>query len=110
MQEITATEAIAASTSGGGFLLDVREPDEWAAGHAEQATSIPMSQLAERLGEVPTDSRLLVVCRSGARSAKVTEALIGAGFDAVNVAGGMHAWVASGGDLVSPTDDPPRVA
>jgi rhodanese-related sulfurtransferase len=70
-------------------LLDVRELDEWAAGHAPHAVHLPMSQLhPDRL---PAGT-LLCICRSGNRSGQVVAALRQAGYDAVNVAGGMHSW------------------
>ncbi|MFC7469408.1 rhodanese-like domain-containing protein [Actinomadura keratinilytica] len=82
--------------SGEDFLLDVREDDEWNAGHAADALHIPMSAFVERYGELteaaPQDGRVNVVCRSGARSAQVTMYLRQQGIDAVNVEGGMRAW------------------
>ena len=89
--------------AGGGVLLDVREPEEWEAGHAPDATWIPMSELGQRLAEVPRDRRIVALCRSGARSEKVAEALVQRGYDAMNLAGGMQAWAADGRDVV--TDD-----
>jgi rhodanese-related sulfurtransferase len=73
----------AAAVPSDGFLLDVREDDEWAAGHAEQAVHIPMSELVARIGEVPVDRRVHVVCRVGGRSAQVAQYLIAQGVDAV---------------------------
>jgi rhodanese-related sulfurtransferase len=87
----------------GAWLLDVREPDEWAAGHAEDAVWIPMGEVAARQAEVPDDRAIVVICRTGSRSARVATALLGAGYDAVNLAGGMRAWAASGYAVV--TDD-----
>jgi len=81
-------------------LLDVREPDEWAAGHAPGALHIPMGELMGRLDELPADAPLYVVCRSGGRSARVTAYLNGNGWDAKNVDGGMNSWHAAGRDLV----------
>ncbi|MYT32899.1 rhodanese-like domain-containing protein [Streptomyces sp. SID8354] len=82
------------------FLLDVREDDEWAAGHAEGALHIPMSEFVARYGELtetaPEGGRIFVLCRVGGRSAQVAQYLIGQGLDAVNVAGGMQAWEAAG--------------
>lgn len=75
-------------------LVDVREPEEWARGHAEGALHIPMQQIVERLDEVPDGAA--VICRSGARSAQVVAYLEHRGLDAVNVAGGTLAWAASG--------------
>lgn len=85
------------------FLLDVREDDEWAAGHAEGALHIPMGQLLARIAELPEDRRLHVVCRVGGRSAQVTEYLIAQGVDAVNVEGGMLRWVSAGRPMVTDT-------
>jgi rhodanese-related sulfurtransferase len=81
-------------------LLDVREDDEWTAGHAPQALHIPMGQVADRLAELPADANLYVVCRLGGRSAKVTAYLNANGWDAVNVDGGMRSWADTGRPLV----------
>ncbi len=83
------------------YLLDVREADEWAAGHAEWAVHLPMSQLAGRLDEVPPDRQVHVVCHVGGRSAQVVAWLVAQGYDAVNVAGGMDAWAAAGRPIVT---------
>jgi rhodanese-related sulfurtransferase len=80
----------------GALLLDVREPDEWAAGHVPGAVHIPLGQLVERVDELPEDRQVVVICRSGARSARAAAFLASSGFDAVNLAGGMHAWAAAG--------------
>jgi hydroxyacylglutathione hydrolase len=79
---------------GGSLLLDVREAVEWDAGHAPQAVWIPMGELTARVGELPADRRIVAVCRSGGRSHSVTGALLAAGYDAVNLDGGMRAWAA----------------
>ena len=106
---IEAGDAIAAVRAGGPLLLDVREQQEWDRGHSPLATLLPMSQLQARLGEVPEDRRLLVVCHSGQRSARVADALALAGYDAVNVLGGMIAWHAAGGEIVADGTEAPRV-
>jgi rhodanese-related sulfurtransferase len=80
----------------GALLLDVREDDEWDAGHVSGAAHIPLGHLAERLDELPGDRQVVVVCRSGVRSARATAFLATSGFDAVNLAGGMRAWAAAG--------------
>ncbi|RJQ74978.1 rhodanese-like domain-containing protein [Pseudonocardiaceae bacterium YIM PH 21723] len=85
-------------------LLDVREDDEWQAGHAPQAVHIPMGELAGRLDELPEDSHVYVVCRVGGRSARVTAYLNANGWDATNVAGGMMAWDAAGKPMVTDID------
>ncbi len=87
----------------GALLLDVREPDEWQEGHAPQATLIPMADVQTRCNELPKDRRVVVVCRSGGRSAAITDALVAKGFDAVNLTGGMCAWAATGLPVVAET-------
>jgi rhodanese-related sulfurtransferase/glyoxylase-like metal-dependent hydrolase (beta-lactamase superfamily II) len=86
---------------GGALLLDVREPAEWQAEHAPMAVLIPMGQVRSRQSELPRDRRIVVVCRSGGRSAAVTELLRASGFDAMNLAGGMCAWAAAGLPVVT---------
>jgi rhodanese-related sulfurtransferase len=107
-EQVTAGEAISLA-DGGTLLLDVREQDEWDRGHAPQATLIPMSQLTERVGELPDDAPILVICHSGVRSLRVTEALSAAGYTVVNVLGGMTAWQSAGGELVAEGSETPRV-
>ena len=88
------------------YLLDVREPDEWAAGHAPTARLLPMSELIERIDELPDDDPLYVVCRSGGRSARVVAYLANQGYPAVNVDGGMQAWSAQGREVVADAGTP----
>lgn len=99
LPQISADEAIELSGVH-AWLLDVRESHEWLAGHAPVAHSIPMSVIQQRWAEIPTGERILVICHSGVRSAQVTAALLSAGHDAVDVAGGMVAWQLAGGDIV----------
>ena len=80
---------------GDDVLLDVREDDEWAAGHAPGAVHLPMSQFVARYDELPAGA-LAVVCRSGHRSAQVTAYLLDRGREARNVDGGMLAWAGLG--------------
>ena len=87
-------------------LLDVREADEWTAGHAPRARHLPMSELTARLGELPDDDPLYVICRSGGRSARVVAYLAGQGYPAVNVDGGMQAWSAQGRAVVADSGTP----
>jgi rhodanese-related sulfurtransferase len=103
-------EIAAAAVPEGAWLLDVREDDEWAAGHAPRATHIPLGQLGARTGELPVDEEIYVICRSGVRSARVTQALGGAGWRAVNVAGGMQDWAAAGRSMTAESDAEPYVA
>lgn len=91
-------------------LLDVREQEEWDAGHAPGAQHLPMREVPTRLDEVPSDRDVVVVCRSGARSARVVEFLLGNGWRQVrNLDGGMQDWVAVGRPLVADQDRPAQV-
>ncbi|WP_019432127.1 rhodanese-like domain-containing protein [Streptomyces sp. AA0539] len=90
-------------------LLDVREPEEWAAGRVEGALHIPIREVADRFGEITEragDGPLYVLCKVGGRSAQVTEYLVRQGVDATNVAGGLHAWHDAGRPLVSDAGEP----
>lgn len=75
------------------FFLDVREQSEWNEGHIEWATLIPLGQLAARKDELPKDKKIVVVCRSGNRSAQGRDILLKAGFNEVtSMSGGMNDW------------------
>lgn len=87
------------------FLLDVREMEEWQAGHVTGSKHIPMSELGARQRELPTDQTILCICRSGRRSAMVTSALREAGFTAENLEGGLLAWQASKLSLTTESGD-----
>ncbi|NJP43050.1 rhodanese-like domain-containing protein [Actinacidiphila epipremni] len=91
----------AGSVPADAVLLDVREDDEWAAGHAEGAVHIPMGEVVARIDEVPDGSPVHVLCRVGGRSAQVTQYLIAQGRHAVNVNGGMLDWEAAGRPVVT---------
>ena len=84
-------------------LLDVREQDEWDAGHAPGAVHIPLGELPSRLGELPdTDVGILAVaCRSGGRSSRAVAWLSQQGFDVANLDGGMLAWEGAGKQLIA---------
>ena len=81
---------------GGAVLLDVRERDEWNAGHAPGARHVPLGDLPNRLDSLPRDRQVVVVCRSGHRSSQATSFLVRSGFDVVNLDGGMRAWATAG--------------
>jgi rhodanese-related sulfurtransferase len=104
------SEIPAASVPDDAWLLDVREDDEWAAGHAPDAVHIPLGQLGARTAEIPQDEIVYVICRSGARSGRATEALAGAGWQAVNVGGGMQGWAAAGRPMITDSGADPFVA
>lgn len=103
MRQLTSVPTIdvdqaATITTGSAdtVLLDVREQDEWDAGHAPHARHIPLGELPNRLSELPRQVRIACVCRSGNRSAHAVGWLLQQGFDAVNVSGGMQRWVGRG--------------
>jgi rhodanese-related sulfurtransferase len=90
-------------------VLDVREGDEWAAGHIDGAVHIPLMDIPSRSAELPPDRQVLVVCKVGARSAQATAYLQALGIRAVNMAGGMWAWQAAGRQMTTETDAAPYV-
>lgn len=93
--EITAEElAVMLGTDGAPALLDVREPEEFEAWALSGARNVPLSRLATSMDDVQRDRPLVVICASGARSARAVQALRDAGISALNLAGGMLAWAA----------------
>ena len=93
MDTITVTELAALSDA---TIIDVREPDEFAQVRAAGAVNVPMSQIIERIDELPADETLYVICAVGGRSAKVAEYLESRDYDVVNVEGGTYAWTDAG--------------
>lgn len=98
----------AEAVADGAALVDVREDDEWQAGHAPGAQHIPLGQLTARLGELP-EGELVIVCRSGGRSARAVAWLNQNGFEALNLDGGMQAWDGAGRPMVSENGAEPFV-
>ena len=97
--------------AAGAFILDVREDDEWAAGHVPDAVHMPMMQIPTRLEEIPADRDVVVVCRVGGRSAQVVAFLQQNGRErTINLDGGMSGWAAAGRPMVSEDGGAPRVA
>jgi rhodanese-related sulfurtransferase len=100
----------AAQVDAGAYLLDVREDDEWQAGHAPGAHHLPMMEIPARVAEIPTDADVVVVCRSGGRSGQVVSYLTQNGWDNVrNLDGGMQSWAGSGREVVAENGQPARV-
>lgn len=93
---------VRALLDGGATLVDVREPYEYAAGHAAEAVPIEIERVASRFGEVPADRPVVFTCRGGVRGAMVARAFRAAGYDAYNLEGGMTAWAQAGLPLVPP--------
>jgi len=92
------------------YLLDVREADEWACGHAPEAVHLPLSELLGRVDEVPADHPVYVICKVGGRSAQAADFLNQGGRAAVNVSGGMLAWQAAGKTMITESGAEPFVA
>lgn len=93
-------EELARRQAAGGYVLDVRNPAEYVEGHVPGAVLLPLGELEQRWQEVP-EGDVLVICRTGARSARAVEALNGAGRTTVNVAGGISAWIEAGHGVVT---------
>ena len=100
-REISVTDAVA-KRDAGAFLLDVRQPSEWNDFHVPGSTLIPLDELPSRVNELPKDREIVVVCRSGNRSAQGRDILLDAGFTQVtSMAGGLTQWKAAGYPVVS---------
>jgi rhodanese-related sulfurtransferase len=101
MNEISVADLARRHAAGEDFLLlDVREPDELEIASIPWASVIPMGEIPQRTAELPAGKPIYVLCRSGARSGRVTEFLNQNGFpQAANVAGGILAW----GKEIDPT-------
>lgn len=94
MKSIEPTEL--AALGDDATIIDVRQPDEYEAAHVDGATLIPLGELTGRLGELPADRTLYIMCHSGGRSAQATAFLEAQGIDAVNVVGGITGWYGAG--------------
>lgn len=81
----------------GAALIDVRESQEWKAGHAPQAIHVPLAKIDTAPRRLSANAQVLVVCASGMRSRTGAKKLRDAGFDAASISGGMTAWEQSGG-------------
>ncbi|HZP50294.1 MAG TPA: rhodanese-like domain-containing protein [Actinocrinis sp.] len=99
-----------AGLPAGAYLIDVRESDEWQAGHAPEAVHLPLSELVGRMEEVPADRDVYVICKVGGRSEQAVRYLNQSGRTTVNVSGGMLAWYAAGKPMVSESGGQPFVA
>jgi rhodanese-related sulfurtransferase len=90
----------------GALLLDVRQDDEFALGHAPGALHIALNELPDHLARLDKGRRIVCVCRSGGRSSRASEFLLEHGYDVVNLEGGMMAWAGAGEPLESDSGDP----
>ena len=74
------------------MILDVRQPDEFRAGHITGAKLIPLNELHRRMGELPKGREIVCVCASGSRSASAAKTLLKEGYTVFDMQGGMLAW------------------
>jgi rhodanese-related sulfurtransferase len=99
--EVTVAQAVKLQDQG-AFILDVREPSEWTQAHIAGATLIPLGELPNHLNEIPKDKTIVVVCRTGHRSAQGRDILLNAGFTKVtSMTGGLTEWQSQGLPVVS---------
>ena len=104
MKEISVQDAFTKLATGEVVAIDVRELDEFTAGHIEGADFNPMSSFD--VSKVPTNTPVVVICRSGNRSGRVCEALLESHPNLLNMIGGMQAWALVGYEMVSDTGEP----
>lgn len=104
--DLPSIDVATAAARTDAVLLDVREYEEFASGHAPAARHLPMSSLMNRVDELDKTEPLMCICRSGNRSGQVTAWLIGQGYVAVNVAGGMAGWDRAGLPVVNSSGRP----
>jgi rhodanese-related sulfurtransferase len=97
--EVDELAAMRADASARPRLIDVREPDEYQAGHVPGAELIPLGEVADRIEEFRSGGPTYVICRSGARSMRACEQAAEHGIDVVNVAGGTMAWMLAGHEV-----------
>lgn len=104
MKEMSAREAHDAWKAGDVTIIDVREQDEYDTTRVEGVPLIPMSRLNDRIDEFPTDTPLVLMCRSGRRSGQVASQLLAQGEwdDVSNLTGGILAWAEEGLPYVGP--------
>lgn len=99
MHSITTTQLAEAAPAN---LIDVREPDEFAAGHVPGARNIPLATVPDHVDELRELDDLHLICQAGVRSARAAAFLEHNGLETTNVEGGTGAWIAEG----RPVDKP----
>jgi rhodanese-related sulfurtransferase len=95
-RDVSVTRAAAMLESGGVQIVDVRQEHEWRSGRITGATHIPLDALPERSGEIARDRPVIFQCRTGVRSAMAAEVMRASGVEALNLEGGLEAWVQQG--------------
>jgi len=96
MSDYTPADVARLWAAGEVQLIDVRQPHEHEAGRIAGSTLIELNELGTRAGEIDPGRPVVLYCRSGGRSAMAQSALVGAGYDAHNMTGGMLDWQAAG--------------
>ena len=96
MSKQVSLEELDEARSEGRLVVDVRDPQEYSAGHIPGAQLMPFDGLAGRVAELPKDQPVYVVCQKGGRSVEAASLMAEAGVDARSVAGGTEGWAQSG--------------
>lgn len=97
VSEISPAEARPAVEAAYSQFIDVRTPEEYAAGHAYRAKNIPLDTLTENLDKLEKNEPVYLICQSGSRSKKAAQILVDAGFpQAISISGGTEAWRSAG--------------
>lgn len=99
-QTVSPAKALEAQGEG-AMLIDVRESSEYRSGHAPGAKHISVQVIEHRLGEIPKERQIIVVCQSGMRSQRAAEILSSNGYKVLNLSGGMIGWQRAGMKVVN---------
>ena len=95
-ESVEPTDARDLLASGDAVLVDVREPDAFAASHPAGARNVPIGELADRIAELPADATVLTSCGGGTRGPRAAALLRELGVDARPVRGGLRGWAGAG--------------
>ncbi len=96
---VTVQELAAALEEGLVPLVDVRQPEEYQAAHVPGAKLIPLADVVARVGEIPGDGPVYVICQTGSRSQRAADYYRNLNIEAYNVAGGTKAWADAGHEI-----------
>ncbi|NNN09341.1 MAG: rhodanese-like domain-containing protein [Acidimicrobiaceae bacterium] len=97
---LVPVSSFAAAHADGAFVLDVREPEEYLAGHVPGARLVPLATVSDALRDLPVSQPIYVICQSGSRSQIAAQHLNRAGRDARSVIGGTSGWISAGRPIV----------
>lgn len=107
---MSVTEVQVSAVGEDAVIVDVREDNEWAAGHIATAVHIPLGELPARLAELPESQVVHLICRAGGRSLRAANlVVVQTGRDVVSIAGGMTAWAQQRRGLVADGGAAPKV-